>query len=282
MFIKIENDFLEAQINDFGAELHSLVSKETGKEYIWCGEKNIWSGQSPILFPSIGKMLDNSYMLNGKKYEMSKHGFARNNKFEVARHEKNLAEFILIENDDTLRMYPYSFELVITFELVEKSLNVTHTVRNKNNTIMYFSLGGHPAFNIEIGNKVVFDSKETLNTLKVDTDGIIYKIGERILDNSTEIEITNDIFDEDALIFQSPSSKGAVLKSDDQDILHFNWGDAPYLGIWAKPGAPYVCIEPWYGICDSYEKKNDLSEKTGIQSLDVNGEFSYTWSVEIL
>ena len=159
MFIKIENDFLEAQINDFGAELHSLVSNETGKEYIWCGEKNIWSGQSPILFPSIGKMLDNSYMLNGKKYEMSKHGFARNNKFEVARHEKNLAEFILIENDDTLRMYPYSFELVITFELVEKSLNVTHTVRNKNNTIMYFSLGGHPAFNIEIGNKVVFDSK---------------------------------------------------------------------------------------------------------------------------
>ena len=282
MFIKIENEYLQAEINDFGAELHSLVLEETGKEYVWCGDKNIWSGQSPILFPAIGKMLDSSYILDGKKYEMSKHGFARNNKFEVTRQEKNLAEFTLRENDDTLKMYPFSFELIITFKVVKKSLFVTHTVRNKNSSTMYFSLGCHPALNINIGDKVVFEKEENLNTLRIDADGIIYEVGEKILDNTSDIEITNDIFNSDALIFQNPISKGATLKNDDKDILRFNWGNIPYLGIWAKPGAPYVCIEPWHGICDSYESKKDIKEKDGINSLDKNCEFSYTWSVEIL
>ena len=160
----IENEQLKIGVKEQGCELTSIFSKKDNTERLWQGDKSIWNGQSPILFPVIGRLLDDKYILDGKEYEMPKHGFARN----------------------------------LQWSLKEKSEYVTLTSDNHNRKI------------------------------------------------------------------------------------RFNLGGAPYLGIWAKPGAPYVCIEPWYGLNDTPERKADLSLKTGINALSEKEEFNFTWSAEII
>ncbi len=282
MITKIENNSFSAEIKHDGAELHSLIKKDTGKEYIWYGKEEIWYGQSPILFPFIGRLLDDKYRYDGKEYSMQKHGFARKRPFTLVEKAENEAIFFQTYDEDTLAMYPFKFELYIKFTLEDDRLKVTHTVKNIDDKKMYFSLGAHPGFNIEIGDKLVFDENETLVTERIDKDSIVAVFDEPLLDNAKEIEITNEIFVEDALILNGFNSKGLTLKKKNgEDILHFDMGDAPFLGVWAKPGAPYVCIEPWWGVNDSYEKKSDVSEKRGIQSLEAGNVFEYAWKAEI-
>jgi len=283
MVRKIENEFLSAEIKDMGAELHSLILKENGKDYLWCGNPDIWYGQSPILFPIIGKLLDDKYCLDGKEYTMPKHGFARKREFTLISLDGNCAVFSQKEDENTLKIYPYKFELTVKFELIGKSIKVTHTVKNNSDETMYFSLGAHPGFNIEIGDSLVFDENETLVTERIDENAIIAVKDEPLLDNAKEVVITNEIFKTDALILNGYKSKGVTLRSQNgNDILHFTLGDAPFLGVWAKPGAPYVCIEPWWGVNDDYDKKDDISEKRGIQKLEKDGVFEYAWTAEIL
>lgn len=282
MITKIENGNFSAEIKHDGAELHSLVKKDTQKEYIWFGKEEIWYGQSPILFPFIGRLLDDKYRYDGIEYSMQKHGFARKRPFELVSKTDTQAVFSQTYDENTLKMYPFKFELLVEFKLEDDGLSVKHTVKNLDEKKMYFSLGAHPGFNIEIGDKIVFDENETLVTERIDKDSIIAVFDEPLLDNAKEIEITKDIFVEDALILHGFKSKGLTLKSKNgNEILHFELGDAPFLGIWAKPGAPYVCIEPWWGVNDSYEIKNDVCEKRGIQSLESGKVFEYTWKAEI-
>ncbi len=282
MITKIENGNFSAEIKHDGAELHSLVKKDTQKEYIWYGKEEIWYGQSPVLFPFIGKLLDDKYRYDGTEYTMQKHGFARKRPFNLISKTDTQAVFSQTYDDDTLKMYPFKFELLVEFNLEDDGLCVKHTVKNLDEKKMYFSLGAHPGFNIEIGDKIIFDENETLVTERIDKDSIIAVFDEPLLDNAKEIEITKDIFVEDALILHGFKSKGLTLKSKNgSEILHFDLGDAPFLGIWAKPGAPYVCIEPWWGVNDSYEIKNDVSEKRGIQTLEPGKVFEYSWKAEI-
>lgn len=282
MITKIENAVFSAEIKHDGAELHSLIKKDTEREYIWYGKEEIWYGQSPILFPFIGKLLDDKYRYDGKEYTMQKHGFARKRPFELIEKTDTEATFFQTYDDKTLKMYPFKFELFVKFTLEDDGLKVTHTVKNIDSKKMYFSLGAHPGFNIEIGDKLIFDEKETLVTERIDKDSIIAVFDEPLLNNAREVEITNEIFVEDALILNGYKSKGVTLQSKkNEDILHFDMGDAPFLGVWAKPGAPYVCIEPWWGVNDSYDRKDDVSQKRGIQSLEAGDVFEYSWKAEI-
>lgn len=281
MNVEIRNKHLTARINSFGAELQSLVLNETGREYIWYGTKEIWSGKSPILFPTVGMLLDGKYRFNGKEYCLGKHGFARNSDFEFEKPDEKTARFTLCENDKTLENYPFRFKLEIVFELCVNTLKVTHNVTNNGENEMYFSFGAHPAFNVENEAKIVFDEKENLVTSRMDENGIITDEKEKIVDNSNVLEIDEKTFLKDALIFENVKSKGGVLYEGEKKLLRFYWGDAPYLGFWAKPGAPYVCIEPWYGVNDDYRRKNDISQKVGIQKLNAGKTFSYAWSAEI-
>lgn len=281
MTVKIENEHLSAQIKSFGAELGSIKDRKTLREYLWQGDSNIWSGQSPVLFPVIGRLLEDSYMLDNKKYFLAKHGFARKSEFTLTDKGEDFAVFTLRENEDTLKCYPFRFELNIKFQLTGKSIKVTHTVKNTGDKTMYFSLGAHPAFNIEVGDKIIFDKKENLCTMRIDENAIIASWDEKILDNSEELTVTEDIFKNDAVILEGFSSESLTLrKKNGEKILCFDLGGAPYLGIWAKPGAPYVCIEPWWGVNDDYDRKDDISKKKGIQKLESKKEFTSCWSAE--
>ncbi|MBQ3151291.1 MAG: aldose 1-epimerase family protein [Clostridia bacterium] len=283
MFYKIENDYLTAEINDAGAELHSLYSKENGFEYLWQGNPDIWYGQSPVLFPIIGRLLDDKYRYNGKEYTMQKHGFARKMTFDVVSCERNTAVFVLKSNEATLSQYPFEFELYVKFELLGKTLQATHTVVNKTDGEMYFSLGGHPGFNCEIGDWLMFDKNETLSTETIDSDSIRLAEKTPVLNDEKKIVITKDIFNNDALILSGIKSRAITLGSDNHDRrVRFTFGDVPYLGIWAKPGAPYVCIEPWCGVNDDRKERADISEKDAIMRLPKGGIFDLIYTAEII
>lgn len=282
MIYSIENKFLKVCVKSFGCEITSIQSKETGFEYLWQGNPEIWSGQAPILFPIIGRLIDDKYTLDGQEYEMEKHGFARRNEWRFLDSDGTSMSFVLTENEKTLKNYPFCFELIVRYTLEDKILKVSHDVINKSNKKMYFSLGAHPAFNCAIGDKLVFDQKETLNTVKIDLEKSLRLPDEiPVLNNETDIIITEDIFNEDALILSEVKSDCLTLKSDKHNRkVKFNIGNAPYLGIWAKPGAPYVCIEPWFGVNDSQVKKADFSEKDAINTLEPDNVFNFTWTAE--
>ena len=278
----IENDYLRIGVKELGAEITSVISKKSGYEFLWQGNPDIWSGQSPILFPIIGRLLNDSYTLDGADYYLQKHGFARRMTWEFKSQTTDSISFCLSENEETLKSYPYSFDLIVTFTLDKNSLAVCHKVINKNRYDMYFSLGAHPAFNCEIGDALVFDDNENLDTIKIDLENSL-RLSETypLLKNERKITITNDIFNEDALIFKGVKSKHITLESKvSSRKIKFDIGAAPYLGIWAKPGAPYVCIEPWFGVNDSKEKKSDFSQKDDIQKLIPEGSFTFEWKAE--
>ena len=282
MLYTVENEFLKVAVNDRGCELSSVYSKQAGYEYLWQGDPAVWSGRSPILFPIVGRLIDDTYRLNGVSYEMPKHGFARKMDWQLLSQEEDMISFILSETEETLARYPYRFDLIVTFVLEGRSLRVTHTVVNKNDGVIYFSLGAHPGFNCAIGDKLVFDEPETLFSEKIDLVRSL-RLPETFpcLQNDTTITITKDVFNEDALILHGIRSKHITLKSDRHDrTVRFDMGGSPYLGIWAKPGAPYVCIEPWFGVNDSTEVKNDLSDKDGINALAPSEIFTCEWIAE--
>ncbi len=282
MIHSIENEALKISVKRFGCELTSIKSKNSSYEYLWQGNPDIWSGQSPVLFPIIGRLIEDKYTLNGKEYEMEKHGFSRRCDWEFIEKDDISLTFRLSENEKTLESYPYRFELIVKFILEGNRLTVEHKIINKNDCTMYFSIGAHPAFNCEIGDRLIFDYNETLETIKIDlVNSLRLPETTPLLKDENEIIITEEIFNEDALIFEGVKSENITLISEsNKRSIKFNLGNAPYLGIWAKPGAPYVCIEPWYGVNDSTEKKADFSQKDAINSLKANDSFTFTWYAE--
>lgn len=281
MLHNAENEFFTLAVKEMGAELNSLKSKKTGIEYIWCGDDSIWYGQSPILFPIIGRLLDDKYTLNDKEYTMSKHGIVRKKPFKLVKSSKDSLTFIQTDDEDSLKNYPYHFELEVTFKLTEKGLKVIHKVTNNDRTTMYYSFGTHPAFNCEIGDYLEFSDDTELSTERIDNESILIddKFPVEMTDN--KIELTKTLFIDDALILSDFKSKNVKITSPKHDrVISFDF-DSPFLGIWAKPDAPYVCIEPWWGVNDDYHKKTDFSQKRGIMALEPKESNEFTWEVSI-
>ncbi len=281
MVYSAENSKFTLAVKEMGAELNSLKSKETGIEYIWNGNTDIWYGQSPILFPIIGRLLDDKYTLNGKEYSMDKHGIVRKKPFTLVEKTENSLTFVQTDDDESITKYPYKFELKVKFQLTEKGLRVTHTVKNNNDSVMYYSFGAHPAFNCQIGDYLEFNKDTSLETERIDHESILIDEKFPIEMDGNKVVLTKDLFVDDALILSSFDSDSISIKSNSHDrIIKFDF-DSPFLGIWAKPNAPYVCLEPWWGVNDSYNKVSDFSEKRGIMALEPNSSKEFAWEVSI-
>lgn len=275
-----ENEHLSLKVKEMGAELSSLALKKNGREYIWGGNPDIWYGQSPILFPFIGRLLDDKYLVNGKEYTCPKHGIVRKKPFSLVSKTSSSLTFLQTEDDSSLLQYPYKFKLYITYTLNGRSLMVNHKVVNTNDCKMYFSIGAHPGFNCEIGDIISFSTPQVVKTERIDDESILISEKFPLLNNEKNIIITDDLFVNDALIISGLTEESLTLKGKDYS-LKFSFFNAPVLGIWAKPSAPYVCLEPWFGINDDYNKKSDISQKRGIIELNAGETFSFNWNVEI-
>lgn len=281
MIYYAENENFIVGVKEMGAELTSLKSKKTGFEYIWDGNVDVWYGQSPILFPIIGRLLDDKYRYDGKEYTMAKHGIVRKKPFRLEKQTADTLVFCQSSDEDSLKSYPFEFDLFVEFKLTCNGLSVTHTVVNKDNKVMYYSFGAHPAFNCEIGDYLEFSENEELLTERIDHESILIEEKFHVDTDGRKLIISKDLFNDDALILSNYKSKAVTLKSDNHDReIKFNF-DSPLLGIWAKPGASYVCIEPWWGVNDNYDKKPDISEKREIMDLNSGESRAFNWNIEI-
>jgi len=287
---RLENELLSVGIKSIGAELCSIVNDLNGKEYIWQGDPAYWSSHAPILFPIIGALKDDTYFFEGKEYHLPKHGFFRNSEAVILkRQEKDHLVFSLKYSEETLKIYPFKFEFEISFTLKEKTLEVKHEVFNLDEKPIYFSVGGHPAFNAPLfpgetyqDYYLEFDQNMELNTAVLSRDGLISNKSETTLKDENKIHLRNDLFDKDALIFEAIPSKNVSLISEHSGkILTVEYSDFENLGIWAKPNAPYVCIEPWLGIADFENTDQDLENKIGINKLMPSQIFSATYKIVI-
>lgn len=281
MIYYAENNSFSLGVKEMGAELTSLKSKITGFEFIWNGNEEIWYGQSPILFPIIGRLLDDKYRLNENEYSMPKHGIVRKKPFTLIKKSDDTLVFSQKSDEDSLKIYPYDFELQVTFKLTDTGLSVTHTVINNSDDVMFYSFGAHPAFNCKIGDFLEFENDNSLVTERIDHESILIEEKFPVKMDGNKLYLTENLFVYDALILSDYKSKYITLKSNDHNReVKFNF-DSPVLGIWAKPNAPYVCIEPWWGINDNYDKKSDISQKRGIMQLKAKESASYNWNIEI-
>lgn len=281
MIYKAENNNFTLAVKEMGAELNSLKSKKSGFEFIWDGNEEYWYGQSPILFPIIGRLLDDKYRLNGCEYTMPKHGIVRKKPFTLVENTNDSLTFVQTDDEESINIYPYKFELKVKFTLTDNGLVVDHTVTNKSDSVMYYSFGAHPAFNCEIGDYLEFNKDTVLTTERIDHDSILIEEKFPVDMNDNKVIITKDIFNDDALILSNYNSDIVTLKSNNHNRqIKFNF-KSPLLGVWAKPGAPYVCIEPWWGVNDNYDKKDDLSQKRDIMALEPSKSEKFSWSVEI-
>ena len=287
----LKNDLLNINIKPKGVELCNITSVKNDTEFMWQADSNIWGSHAPNLFPIIGSMKTDSYFYNGQAYKMPKHGFTRHNQdFIVTKETKNTITFQLQSNPELYKIYPFLFQFELTYELKDNLLLVHHSVKNLDDTIMYFSLGGHPAFRCPLYKNedytdyfLEFNKVETTESYLLNMcSGLVTSKTKPVFTDRSKIRLSADLFNEDALIFKDLKSRKVTLKHQDKGpILSVTFEDFPYLGIWAKPKAPYVCIEPWLGIADSETTNQKIVEKEGIIALDSGSVFNASYSIEI-
>lgn len=286
----IENEFLKIAVQEEGAELCNLINLENGREHIWQANPEIWESHAPNLFPIIGALKDGKYTFEGEEFELPKHGFIRYNKnIRLKERTDNRLTFELLYSEDTLKMYPFRFAFRISFSLNKRSLEVKHQVINLDSREIYFSVGGHPAFNIQLFKNekiddyyLQFDQKMDLETFLLNDEGLVSTKTRKVLDNEDKIILTRHLFDNDALIFKDIQSKKVnLISKNNGKILSVEFSDFKNLGIWSKPGAPYVCIEPWLGIADTEGANPKLDNKEGIIKLPVKNDFNAGYTIKI-
>jgi len=281
--ITLSNSELTATINTFGAELISLKNSNN-KEYIWDGNPDYWGKHSPILFPIVVSLRDNSYCYNTTFYQLQRHGFAREMEFNVIEKTQDRVDFSLNESADTLGKYPFKFELQISYTLTNSVLKVGFKVINKNTVTMPFSIGAHPAFalpnNFE-NYELLFEKSENLVVSKLENDLISISTYSLPLENSS-LPLTYSLFENDAIIFKTIESKSVTISENKIPFLKVIYNDFPSLGIWTKNKAPFICIEPWIGYADTIDNNGNLEDKEGIQILGVNQSFETHYLIEII
>ena len=286
----IKNEFLEVSVQKTGIELCSIKSVASGKEYMWGANPDVWGSYAPVLFPIIGSLKDDGYTFNGKEYSLPKHGMIRHNQdIELVDSSSNSLTFRLKYNDDTLKMYPFKFEFITKYSIEGNKLIVAHEVINHGDEELLFSLGGHPAFKCPVneGEKyedyfLEFEKVEDAPTWVLHKNGLQSDESRPVFNNSNIIPLHAHLFEDDALIFKNLKSSVVWLKSKKSDqVLTFNYKGFPYLGIWAKPNADFVCIEPWMGVTDSWDTDRKFETKEGIMTLEGRGKFDAFYSMEI-
>lgn len=290
MKYSLHSNSLSIQITKTGIELSSIKSKIAGKEYMWQADPTIWGSHAPVLFPIIGLLKDDYTLIDGKKYSIPKHGLVRNSdKVHLLSSTDSTLHFRFTWDNETLEKYPYQFQFDVIFSLNENTINVEHIIENLGEEPMYYSLGGHPAFNCPLNPNenyedyyLSFPEEETDGTWLLDEKGLVSDQQKSILENSKILPLDTHMFDNDALIFKHLKSREVTLNHQERGaILSLEFEDFDYLGIWAKPGASFICLEPWLGIADSSHSNHQFESKEGILRLEPKQSEKKSFSITI-
>jgi galactose mutarotase-like enzyme len=279
----IANATLSATIKHAGAELCSLKKISTNKEYIWEGNPEFWGKHSPILFPIVGTLKDNTFIYNNTPYHLSRHGFARDMAFTLIEQQDDSAIFSLQANQETLKLYPFKFELQIKYTLTENALAISYKVKNNGTSKMAFSIGAHPAFSLTENFEdysLQFENNEKLEYTLLQNN-LISNETASLTTTEGIVNLNYQLFKKDALIFKSLESKSITILENKKPLLAVEFEGFPHLGIWTPKDAPFLCIEPWFGYSDAVDSNGNIFEKDGIQILEPSTSFNSKFSISI-
>ena len=291
MIYSLENSSIKITASTHGGEIHSITNKIDGTEYLWDGNAEYWKYHAPILFPIVGKVIDSKYRVDGKTYELPQHGLARTSEFIFISKTDKEVTFGLNFSEESLKVYPYKFSLKSTYALEDNTVKVTYSVKNLDDKKIYFSIGTHPAFMCPITQNekledcyLQFSEKEISNRKILTEEGYISHNENECLNSTDTLMLSKELFKDDALVFDNLKSDKITIKSKNSSkALTVDFNGFPYMGIWApKDGAPFVCIEPWFGHADYEDFNGEFSEKEGIISLEVEKEFSCTYKITVI
>lgn len=268
-WIDIGTDRLRASINPFGAELSSLRDGE-GRELMTDADPAFWTGRAPILFPIVGRLNDDVLWIDGRSYRMEKHGFARRSIFDAVDVTPASATFRMTDNVDTMQQYPFHFLLEIGFAIEGATLTMTARIGNGGDAPMPVSFGWHPAFAWPLPygagrdeHRIQFEADEPGDLKALTPDGLIGGDRASPVDGRT-LALADALFEADALIWDPVASRAVRYGAATGPQLDIAFPDTPRLGIWTKPGAGFVCVEPWHGIADPAGYQGDFGDKPGV------------------
>jgi len=270
----IQNEYLVATVNSVGAELCSLKDR-SGVEYIWQADPRVWPRHCPVLFPVVGKLVEQIYRYGGKEFRMPRHGFARDKEFQLVDSGRKHLEFKLLPDEDIRSQYPFEFELTVKYLLEENGLDVRYIISNPGEDILPFSIGAHPAFSCSwkrgdsIGDFYLEFEKQEEAERHFLEDGLLSERTEKILENDRILKLDEHTFDQDALLFMDIHSHRISLCSHKHKTrLALEYPSFPFVAIWSKPKAKFVSIAPWLGHADPVDMEGEIMTKPGIKRLD--------------
>lgn len=285
----LENDALRVSIRPKGAELTSIFEKKNGVEHLWQADAGVWGWHAPNLFPVVGACLNDEIVVENQSYPMQRHGFARHSEFALRESSATSAVFSISFSQKTLPVFPYRFELRVAYALDGANLSVTYRVQNQDEKPVFFSIGAHPAFNVPFfpGEAysdyfVEFDREEELTTHLLDPSGLFSGAAEPVPTEGQRLHLTEHLFDRDALVFKNHTSRRVSLGSRRHDRrVTVDFPDFNFLGLWAKSGAPFVCIEPWLGCADTEHNPLPFEQREGIQRVEVGETFEAGFTISV-
>ncbi|WP_455383186.1 aldose 1-epimerase family protein [Salinispira pacifica] len=286
MEYRIENERFTATVAAAGAELRSLYDRLTGRELMWQADPAWWKGTAPVLFPVVGGLRNGSYRHGGREYRLPQHGFARGSQFRLGSGGQDWVELLLESGPATREVYPFEFRFAVRFALERVGLDVRYRVENSGTGEMLFSIGSHPAFNMPFdgGNieryYLLFETEEENRRLYFRDGCIVEGRSGEVFESSRVVGLSRTMFDAGPIILpEIRSQELCIRKGGSSRSLIVRLGGAPSLGIWSKPGAPFVCIEPWFGLPDPENSSGELAEKPGILRLAAGDAWSGGWGV---
>ena len=286
MVIAIENEHIKATFATKGAELQSVSGVHSGTEYLWSGDAQFWGKFSPVLFPIVGAVKDNTYFYEGQSYTLPRHGFARDMEFDYLLVNEHEILFTLRHNEQTLKVYPFEFRLSLRYRIFGASLCCTYEIHNPSAKELLFSIGAHPAFAAPLNNEgcyndyfLQFNKDEELVYHHI-IDNLISDQTSTLALNDGKLSLNHELFYDDALVFkQLKSDEISLMNTKNYNGLTFKFQGFPYFGIWAAKDANFVCLEPWCGIADSMNGEQQLEAKEGIERLGRQANWERTWKV---
>lgn len=287
--IELRNEQISIVVAEKGAELQSIKDVEE-KEYLWQGDPKYWPRRSPILFPLVCSVENDTYRVDGKEYHLPRHGFARDKEFTVIRQGEDRVTLALHESDETLKVYPFCFNLAVTYRLEGNTIHVIWHVENTDKRDIHFQIGGHPAFNVpgmkdgdQLQGCITLDRKEPLVALKSYADGSHDMEDVPVEAEYGVLEFNNHFFRNDSVkIHNSQVRQAILLDEDDQPAVTVSFR-TPVIAFWSPFGkqAPFVCIEPWYGIGDPRGYDGEFKDKPLMNHLQPGASFMSEYTIQI-
>ena len=287
-WVSISSDNLVAEIDPLGAQLSSLKNR-AALDLLWTGDPKVWAGRAPLLFPIVGVLVGGTYRLGTRTYRLPRHGFARGKLFSMESKNSSAALFRLVADESSLQVYPFQFELDVRYELKGATLSVTTWIRNPGGAAMPASFGYHPGFRWPLpfgqarsSHFIEFESDEPAPARRIDSAGLLTPERHATPIIQRRLTLADSLFQDDVLIFDQINSRSVLYGSSDGPRVKIDFPDAPYLGVWTKPEAPFICIEPWHGVTDPEGFSGDFKDKPGVFVLKGGGSLCTRMDITLM